>query len=152
MVPKDLLVPLLSAVASFVGAWLAANFALRRFYKERIWERKAAAYSAIFEALHIIEQWYDKHYDAYFEQRELPDEVTKKLRTNADAAEEDLERRLAAETWLIPTHCRERLTKLTNDLKKRDGDWFAYLDTGVGAILKATNELREMVRADLGIK
>ena len=104
MVPKDLLVPLLSAVASFVGAWLAANFALRRFYKERIWERKAAAYSAIFEALHIIEQWYDKHYDAYFEQRELPDEVTKKLRTNADAAEEDLERRLAAETWLIPTH------------------------------------------------
>jgi hypothetical protein len=149
---QALLIACLSAAASFIGAWLAANFALRRFYKERMWERKAAAYSAIFEALHVIERWYDKHHDAYFEQRDLPEETTNKLRADANAAEDQLERRLASETWLLPDSCRKCLADMTSELKKRDQDWFTYIDTGVGTIRKATSELRQLVRSDLGIK
>jgi hypothetical protein len=33
----------LTGIASFLGAWIAARFALSRFYQEKIWERKAAA-------------------------------------------------------------------------------------------------------------
>jgi hypothetical protein len=60
MQTKDWLVPALTIAASFLGAWLAAHFALASFYRERIWERKAATYSAIFEALSVINRWYDK--------------------------------------------------------------------------------------------
>ena len=42
---------ILSALASFAGAWLASKWALSSFYKQKVWERKLAAYTAIFEAL-----------------------------------------------------------------------------------------------------
>jgi hypothetical protein len=150
--PLALLVALISTVASFFGAWLAAHFALRHFYKERIWERKVAAYSAIFEALHIIGLWYEKHLDAYIEQRDLSAETTAKLQRDANEAEETLERRLASETWLIPEECRHRLSRLTSDLKTRPDDWFQYLDNATGALAKGTDDLRNLVQKDLRIK
>jgi hypothetical protein len=140
---------ILTAVASFLGAWIAARFALSRFYQEKIWERKAAAYTAIFEALHFIDNWYSKHFDAYVTQREMTDEETAKLRAAANEAEAELERRLASETWLIPDNCRLRLKTLTSDLKKREEDWFQYLDAGQATLQTATDELREMVHTDL---
>jgi hypothetical protein len=151
---QPFLVPLLSAVASFIGAWLAAHFALRRFYKERIWERKVAAYSAIFAALHDIETWYSKHLGAHIKDRPIPDTVQEKLRLAANTAEDELERKLATETWLIPDHCRKRIAQLTADLSKQptSGDWVDYLTKGGWTIGTAINELRDMVRADLGIK
>jgi hypothetical protein len=145
----DLLPYAITAIASFFGAWIAARFALSRFYREKVWERKAAAYTAIFEALHFIDSWYSKHFDAYVAQREMAEEETAKLRTSANDAEAELERRLASETWLIPDNCRLRLKKLTIDLKKREEDWFQYLDAGQATLQTATNELREMVHADL---
>jgi hypothetical protein len=151
-IPLALLIALLSAIASFFGAWLAAHFALRHFYKERIWERKVAAYSAIFEALHIIERWYDQHFDAYVEQRDLSSETTTKLKKDANEAEEALERRLASETWLIPEECRLHLNSLTAKLKNRPVDWFTYLDDALGVLTKGTDHLRTLVQKDLGLK
>jgi hypothetical protein len=138
-----------TAIASFVGAWFAARFALSRFYREKVWERKAAAYTAIFEALHFIEQWFSEHQDAYFEQREISEEETKRLSKASNDAEAELARRLASETWLIPNKSRLLLNRLTQDLKTREQDWFQYLDTNLGRIYAATNELRDMVHADL---
>jgi hypothetical protein len=149
MKPIELLPYAITALASFFGAWVAARFALSRFYREKVWERKAAAYTAIFEALHFIEQWYSKHQDAYFEQREISDEESKALTKASRDAEAELARRLAAETWLIPNNCRKRLTKLTLELQSRERDWFQYLDTNLGRIYSATDELRDMVHADL---
>lgn len=77
----------IGAITSFLGAWLAANLALKRFYKEKMWERKAAAYTTIFEALHHIRNWYAKNLDAYFEQRDISDEKTKELQKFANKAE-----------------------------------------------------------------
>jgi hypothetical protein len=128
---------------------IAARFALSRFYQEKIWERKAAAYTAIFEALHFIDNWYSKHFDAYITQRELTQDETDKLRNAANDAEAELERRLASETWLIPNNCRLRLNKLTEDLKAREEDWFQYLEAGQHTLAVATDELRDMVHADL---
>jgi hypothetical protein len=54
------LTPLLAATAAFIGSWLAARFALSRFYRERIWERRAAAYTSIFESVHEYVRWVDE--------------------------------------------------------------------------------------------
>ena len=98
-----------------------------------------------------IHNWYSQHIDAYLTQRELTKDETDKLRAAANDAEAELEHRLASETWLIPNNCRLRLTKLTTDLKKReaDWDWAQYLDAGHTTLQTATDELREMVHADL---
>lgn len=143
---------LLAAVASFVGAWLAARLALARFSREKVWERKAAAYTAIFEALHFIGRWYEKNFEASIIQEELSDERTMKLKSEANQAEDDLERRLGSETWLIPVHCRARLEKMTVDLKNsqhKETTWQGFLDAGGFIVSQATTELRLMVIEDL---
>jgi hypothetical protein len=43
-------------LSSFRIRGRAARFALSRYYREKVWERKAAAYTDIFDALHDMEQ------------------------------------------------------------------------------------------------
>jgi predicted nucleic acid-binding protein len=154
MTVSDFLTPtaISAAVASFVGAWLAARFALHRYYREQMWQRKAAAYTAIFEALHLIDNWYSKHLDAHFDNRELSDEITKKLRQDANDAEAQLEKRLASETWVVSHACQARLRKMTAELQKRQDDWFSHLDSGTAIIASAQADLRELVMADLNVE
>lgn len=146
---------MIAAFASFVGAWIAARLAFARFSREKVWERKAAAYTAIFDALHHIGRWYGKHYEASLMGEEIDDERTKKLKDSANSAEEELERRLGSETWLLPTQCRLRLEKLGVDLKNskyKHSNWQAFLDDGCFIIKTATDDVRTMVVEDLGLK
>jgi len=148
-----LIVPLLSAVASFIGAWLAAFFALGRFYKERSWDRRANAYSTIFAALHDIEQWYDKHLDALVEARQLSTEKTEQLRIEANKGEMELERKLSEEAWIIPDEFRLRVEALTANLANYRGqEWTEYLEHGYSSIRDAKNDLRNMARKHLKTK
>jgi len=143
---------IIAAIASFVGAWIAARLAFARFSREKIWERKAAAYTAIFEALHYIGRWYESHYEASLIQKDIEEEKTKQLKADANKAEDELERRLASETWLIPTECRTRLEKMTQDLKNsrfKNTVWQSFLEDGAFIVKNATDDLRLMVVDDL---
>jgi hypothetical protein len=145
---------LIAAVASFVGAWIAALLAFARFSREKIWERKAAAYTAIFEALHYIGRWYEKHYEASLIKKEIDEEKTKQLKAEANKAEDELERRLGSETWLIPPLGRARLEKMTLDLKNsayKSTMWDEFLEGGCFIIKTATDDVRVMVVDDLGL-
>ena len=142
----------IAALASFVGAWIAARLAFARFSREKIWERKAAAYTAIFEALHYIGRWYEKQYEAALIRRDIEDEKLAKLRDESNKAEDELERRLGSETWLIPPECRARLEKLTLDLKNAgftNKQWEPFLDESAFIVKTAVNDLRLLVVDDL---
>jgi hypothetical protein len=73
-------IAMIAALASFVGAWIAARLAFARFSREKVWERKAVAYTAIFDALHHIGRWYGKHYEAALTREEIDDEKTKDIK------------------------------------------------------------------------
>ncbi len=143
---------IIAAIASFVGAWIAARLAFARFSQEKIWERKAAAYTAIFEALHYIGRWYEKHYEAALVRRDIEGEKTTRIKDEAIKAEDELERRLGSETWLIPPECRARLEKMTQDLKNaehKDPEWESFLENCAFIIKTAVDDLRLMVVDDL---
>lgn len=143
---------LIAAIASFVGAWIAARLAFARFSREKVWERKAAAYTAIFEALHYIGRWYEKHYEASLIQKDIEEEKTKQIKADANKAEDELERRLGSETWLIPPECRARLEKMTLELKNsayKNTQWQPFLEDGAFIVKTATDDLRVMVVEDL---
>jgi hypothetical protein len=144
-------IPLLSTVRSFFGAWLAAHFALRRFYREKLWERKTAAYTAIFEAIHDMSMWFDQHFNAMVRNRELSKEKQDELTATYQTARKTFERRLTSETWLIPDDIRKRLDDLQYALDKLDDhhDWALLVSEGSKIVFEGTNELREMVRKDL---
>jgi hypothetical protein len=62
---------LLTVIGSFLAAWLATRLGLRRFYREKIWERKTDAYTVIFRALFDMARWHDEHLTAYFRERDV---------------------------------------------------------------------------------
>jgi hypothetical protein len=152
---RDLIIPVLAGMTSFVAAWVAARLALKNFYQERIWERKATAYSTVFEALHSIERWHQSHFDASTEGREIAEERKKTLQVEANKAEEDLEKCLAGQIWILPPWFYNRSLKLTHDLRRvatTEVVWQVYLDRSLALINATTRYLAERVRKDLGIK
>jgi hypothetical protein len=143
------LIPVLTVIGSFAGAWLAAHFALRRFYRERIWDRKAAAYTAIFEALHEMARWYDEHYEAEIEKYEMDQDESNELRDSYANASRTLAKRIAAETWILPQECTELVSRLVNIKYKFGDNWPRHLETGSVAIQDTVNRLRSMARREL---
>jgi hypothetical protein len=63
-----------------------------------------------------------------------------------------LQRRLAAEVWLLPNDCKMRIDQMFRKLDEEPGDWFEMLDTNLGTINSATEDLTRLVRADLKLK
>jgi hypothetical protein len=76
---------------------LAARFALYRFYREKVWERKIAADTAIFEALHDMGRWYEAHIEEAMNGSDLPKETTDALAADYRKAKANLQRRLGAD-------------------------------------------------------
>jgi hypothetical protein len=141
----------LSAIAAFVGSWLAARFALDRFRHEKIWERRAAAYTAVFDALHDQAKWFATHADALERGRDIPDDEREKLAKEALEAAAAIRRRVDAETWLVSDAFLERIAKLADDLKVRFDDWPSYVEEGEIAIEAAIDDLRKIARRELRI-
>ena len=143
---------LTSAIIASLAAWLAAHLALRRFYSEKVWERKTAAYSSIFDALHDMRRWFDEQLRAAGAQQEIPDELEDKLLGDYRAADASLARQLDRERWLLPSKCSERLAQMRRDLAKDTGiDWIAYLENGRRAINSASEDMIALARDDLKI-
>jgi hypothetical protein len=145
---------LLSAAAAFIGSWLAAYFALNRFYHERIWERRAAAYTAVFEAIYDQTKWHSTHIDATMEGRKIPNDEAAKLSADAIAALRAMARRVDAETWLVSDKFRERVQDLVHSLsKERDdtNDWREFLEGRRNALQSAGRDLRDIARRELRV-
>jgi hypothetical protein len=151
---RQLLFSLLTAaITAPLAAWLAAHFALRRFYSEKVWERKTAAYSSIIGALHDMQRWFDANLRACGSaQRELPDDAEEKLSAAYDEADARLARQLDTERWLLPSKCSERLAQMRRDLAKdTEDDWIAHLVNGGRAINSALEDIITLARDDLKI-
>jgi hypothetical protein len=152
-----ILTALLSAAAAFIGSWLAARFALDRFYHERIWERRAAAYTAIFDALHDQQNWYAAA-DAMMDGRKQSAEEKAKVSADADAAEAAMMRRIDSEIWLVSDQFLDRLAKLLQELKdppgleeKRKEDAQSHLKACDSAFFAAIGDLRKIAREELRV-
>jgi hypothetical protein len=105
-----------SALASFAGAWLASKWALNSFYKQKVWERKLAAYTAIFEALHDMNKWFETHLREEETKIIIPNDELEGLRLSYKVAQSDLQRRMDSDGWLLSTTCRNRVLNLRESL------------------------------------
>jgi hypothetical protein len=146
-----ILTALLSAAAAFIGSWLAARFALGRFYSERIWERRAAAYTAVFEALHNHSNWFNYHIDAMKHARETSIEEVARLTAEYRKAAFELRRRIDSETWLVSDQFRQRVEKLVTELEEHQDEWIKHVAVGHVALETATDDLRQIARDELNV-
>jgi hypothetical protein len=142
---------LTAAITAPIAAWLTARFALHRFYREKVWERKTAAYTAIFDALHDMRRWFMEHMRAYEHEGEIAEADARKLAEDYREAQARLRRRLDSEMWLLPQGCLDRLKLLEKDLEDDQPNWFEHLDSGLFYTNSAIRDLRLLVQQDLGL-
>jgi hypothetical protein len=135
--------------AAALGAWFTAHFSLRRFFREKEWERKTQAYTAIFEALYDMRIWFDEHFWAEIFHKELSMERQTELAQDYGATKRTLERRLTGEVWLIPEECRDLLIGMMDELSIKKDTFFDEVETGYLIIRNTVDDLRPMVRKDL---
>jgi hypothetical protein len=139
-----------SALASFAGAWLASKWALNGFYKQKVWERKLAAYTAIFDALHDMNKWFEKHLDEEVTKVEIPPDELEELRKSYKVAQSDLQRRMDSDGWLLSTTCRNRVLDLRESLRSSNfRGWGELVDFGTGETRDAIRDLHSLARKDL---
>jgi len=148
---SPLLQILLTVSVSIASAWLSTRLALHRFYREKAWERKTTAYTAIFEALHDMNQWFVTHMDAYIREKELLEPEQQELSKSYREAKARLARRLDSERWLLPQAFLDRMKRLDAELAVDHEDWFQILDEGQFAMTAALDDLRSLVQEDLGL-
>lgn len=79
---------IIGLVSGAFGAWVTANFALRRFYSEKWWEKRASAFIELTDAVYQLKTSF--YY--YCELREVrhngPDDSPDFVRLNAEQQEE----------------------------------------------------------------
>jgi glycine/D-amino acid oxidase-like deaminating enzyme len=157
-VNAQVLTAIFGAVASIAGgafgAWFAARLSLGHYFSQRVWDRRAEAYTAIFTALDIMAEWYRSHLKDLMTNRETSDEEDNRRIASYQAANEELRQRLARETWLIPDHARERIARLHADLDSHHGPeagWADIVLNGRDTIEGAIDDLRRLARADLRV-
>lgn len=147
---KDWLVPLLTIVGSFGGAYYAAQLALSRFTSEKVWEKKSEAYTSIFEALHHMKN----RFDALREETAITGEVQSddELLGKSREAYAALRIRLDKEMWLIPESVRKRLDEFLFDVDHKtamsQGELYLYLSQAAERVM---HDVRALARADLGV-
>lgn len=144
-----------SAVVSMFVAWLAATLAarttLQRFYKERMWERKATAYTTILEALYLSQEWYGKHFDAAITRQTLTEEFAQRLSTQSAEGRAAMMRSVEGQTWLLSPAVTEAITKMDAELDAEYQGWEDMLDRGWASVRDARSTITALARRDLAI-
>lgn len=145
----------ISAAVSIVVAWLAASLAakltLQRFYKERIWERKAVAYTTILEALYVWLDFYGTHFEAAIERRDLKPERVEELSRQKIEARSVMMRSIEGQTWLLGSELNDAIATMDRALRQQKTSWEEELDDAWGAVRDAKVTITALARKDLAI-
>lgn len=144
-------------IVAVVTSLLTVRLALRRFYSEKWWERKAAAYTAIIESMHYVREHADSHL-AHAEPGRIPmpPEGEKQLRIELQNAMAALRKHRDVGSFLISDRATAVLNELFLELDKSaqigvQRSFFEYLDYRVGALDQSLKEMRQIAREDLSL-
>jgi hypothetical protein len=139
-----------AVIAALVTSPLAVWFSLRRFYSEKWWERKMAAYTAILESLHHMSDIYNEDFENERRQTIMPDPLREREQIQRFRAHrEELNKYIDIGTFLLSEAAVSELSQLSDKLSKNHE---TYLDDVVytrDAIDNCLIRFREIARRDL---
>lgn len=126
---------------------------MQNYHAQRVWDRRAEAYSAIFGALDGMHLWFVKNVvDIERNDQPSPQEETSR-RTTFQTQRTALSQLLARETWVIPERTQNIIAKL---FKALDPDetvlWSDLILNGDTAFREAITTLKQAARDDLGVQ
>jgi hypothetical protein len=145
----ELASPLVTAIVAVFSVLIGARLTEGRTYREKNWDRKAVAYSDVFEAIGTIERVLTEWYEEYVEQREDNEIKSENDRLKYRDAQQKMLVTIWRESWSLPEAVVSRLERLKKDLDERHESWMEKLDCSIFACRAATLDLQQLARADM---
>jgi hypothetical protein len=133
---------------------LTVRLALRRFHKEKWWEKKQEMYSSLLETLHHLKNYAAEHYEGQMN----PDHITDEKREELTKDWKQFSREFAKLLDLASFHLSsEAVAVLDQYVKKKaearkSDDIFDWIDGDLAAVTECLEELKKAAKRDLKVK
>lgn len=141
-------------VVAIVTARLTVHLALKRFYAEKWWERKSAAYLAIIEALHHVRNHADTNLNFSLRGKDLPAEGDKQLTVKLQEAMADLRKHWDMGSFVISEEAVAAMNTLMSELESSTNTtlWQEHLELKLQSVDKCLSSMRNIARQDLRLQ
>jgi protoheme ferro-lyase len=143
----------LAVLVAVISALITVNLALKRFYSEKWWEQKLAAYTRIIEALFQMKLYSDEQLHAYHEQRDISPEREAELTELWRNGRREIARTATIGAFIISPAASASVEKLLEDLTASgsDGGGVQVLYEEAAALDQCLNQMRELARRHLNV-
>lgn len=142
-------------IAAFTS-WITVRFALKQFYSQKWWERKADAYSSIIEALYRVKHNIEERLWADSLELEITEDNKKRLDANASKGYDEIYKAESIGAFVISEESSLALTRLRQQLEKDDVDWATGNEPDrsktLSAVIKCLEDIRRNAKRDLNIQ
>ncbi len=138
---------IIQAAISVGGAFLAAHLAMKKFRSEKWWEKKAAAYAELVEALHTMKWRASEHLE-----RIISEEEKSGMREEFELARRNIWRIADGSGFFISDEVTKAVDEMEQELIKAKNaeSEFEYLNEEYAAINKCLLRIKEIGKTDLG--
>lgn len=148
----DIIKSLLIGAGVFgITAWITVKLALRRFYTEKWWERKAQAYSETIGSLAKMRVCFDKWEEELFGHKDMSPETRKKVNEEYANVKRVVENAVAAGSFIVSEEAAQVLGSFLKELQKEDiqGNWLNDLDRHHSEVIRCIARLGEIAEREL---
>jgi ABC-type amino acid transport system permease subunit len=149
-----LLTIVMSLIVAIVSAYLTTRFALGRFYSEKWWERRAAAYLSIIESTHHVREHADTNLTFLRRSRDLPPDGEKRLEEEMKSAMAELRKQRDIGQLLLSENAIELVNHLFDGLdhSTKVNTWLEHLERKMIAIDTFLPAFSQIARRDLKVQ
>lgn len=143
-------VELIKLIVTLATAYFTVTWSLKRFLKEKKWEKQSEAYSRIIEALHHLKRIDMLDVDDEWQLKKIDEEESKKIRIQYNEAKKELEKYVDIGRYYISNDALAALEKLHKTKQECQNDWHNELDSPFSIYereLEATVNCLEEIKA-----
>lgn len=138
------------ASVGLIAGLFSSVLANRDHRHRKWWELRIAAYQNVIEALSDLVYYYDRHFSAAIEARQLSNEFEEKLKNYWEKAYPRVRKAADSGAFLFSDEANQALREL---IKDDDTDWWVeHLEIGLGKAQKCLTQLVECSKNDLRLK
>ena len=138
-----------AAIAVF-AVWLTSRLSIQRTHDDRIWIRKADAYSAILQSIKVMQSCYIDWEAEATGQKEFSLDIEKEQIARNAVARQQLFSTIAASPWLLSEEVEQRCNKMISVLNVKCESWFEHVMDCAHELSKAHKDVIAIAKTELG--
>ena len=134
-------------IISIITSYLTVKFSMNQFFSQRMWEKKADAYSCIIEHLSYLQYYFGEWDDEVLGIKKLEDKDRKRLYKGYSQAKESITKAAATGAYIVSEDTASALEKFLCELEKEGP--MPDFDRCYASVKNCIIKIREYAKTDL---